>query len=114
MSEGKHTPIPWIFKKVKTSNGYCYKIGSPDMVAGSYGAICAYDDATTLNPHAEGVQQANAEFIVKVCNSYERDQETIKVSLEACEAIVAAADNGNYQHALHKAEAALAPAKKKH
>ncbi len=85
--KAEHTKTPWEVKRVATSMGYCYKVGSPDMANGPYGAICLYDDNTTLNPHSEGVQEANADFIVKACNSYDQDQATISALVGALEEI---------------------------
>lgn len=68
----KHTATPWVIKKVKTSCGYCYKIGSQEIVDKDHsGSVCLYDDNTTFNetPHEE--IEANAERIVACVNACE-------------------------------------------
>jgi len=65
------TPRPWTFNRVKTSSGQCFKLGSPDQVNGHYGAICIYDDSTSLNPRKRGNAEADAALIVKAVNEYD-------------------------------------------
>lgn len=62
------TQEPWIAKKIKTEVGFCYRVGSYEMVFASHGGICLYDDATSLNPHPEGEQEANSSRIVACIN----------------------------------------------
>lgn len=96
MPEGKHTSAKWkceqaIDHNVQPPRLRWLVISSDDS---GEGIITILDDYET------------AASIVRDHNSY--DQKTIDALVNACEAIVSAADDGSYQHALHKAEAALA------
>ena len=60
-----HTPGPWRTVEVPTSIGTCHRIfplawGDEPP---THGGICVYDDRTSLNPHADGEQAANARLI---------------------------------------------------
>ena len=61
------TPGPWRTVEVPTSIGTCHRIfplawGEEPP---THGGICAYDDRTSLNPHAGGEQLANARLIAR-------------------------------------------------
>jgi hypothetical protein len=76
--ETKHTATPWVSKKVRTSIGYCYRVGAQSIVDQDHGGLCLYDDRTSLNPHKDGEQEANAEFIVRACNAHDAMYELIE------------------------------------
>lgn len=76
--EQKHAALPWAVKEVPTSVGTCFRIGDAKMIEGSHGAIYVYNDRTSLNPHAEDVQQANARFVVTACNSHYEQLDKLK------------------------------------
>ncbi len=83
MSAG-HTATPWVYRKVKTSIGFAYRVGAEEIVNGTHGATVLYDDNTILNPHASGVQEANAEFIVRACNSHDDLVKALKLCAAVC------------------------------
>lgn len=66
MSNPKHTPGPWVFDKVETSCGHCFRIGTQDQLtqprvaknAPSYQCIYLYVD---YGSHAEEAE-ANAKL----------------------------------------------------
>ena len=58
-----HTPGPWIVRESNTQIGRCFRVGTAEVLDCGHGQILLYDDSTLLNPHAEGVQQANARLI---------------------------------------------------
>jgi hypothetical protein len=68
--DAAHTPTPWVWIEKPTTAGTVFKVGSQQMVDGTHGGICLYDDHTARNPRAPGEQQANAEFIVRACNAH--------------------------------------------
>lgn len=59
----KHTPGPWSVICAPTQIGVCWKVGPAAIIAGSHGAICLYDDYTTLNPLGSDAIEANARLI---------------------------------------------------
>jgi hypothetical protein len=71
MTQTQHTATPWIVEEVKTSCGRAFKINDkPDQ---KYGIIaCIYDDNTSLNERNHQEHEANAEFIVRACNSHDQ------------------------------------------
>ena len=58
------TPGEWVFAESPTQIGKCYQVGAQQIVDGGHGGACLYDDSTSLNPHKEGEQKANAALIV--------------------------------------------------
>jgi len=77
----KATARPWVVKRIPTSAGQCFKVGSPEMVEASHGGICLYDDSTSLNPHKAGEQEANAALIVRAVNEYDALQQVAVAAL---------------------------------
>ena len=91
----EHMQLPWIVKKIETTCGHCYKIGPQDIVEASHGAICLYDDNTSLNPHGEAVIQATAEFICRACNCHDELIAALKQAELSTAQIRMAADIGH-------------------
>lgn len=67
----EHTKLPWI-------------ISSTCLICGEDGRVIASLIPTPPITSEIFEARANAEFILRVCNSYDRDQEIIKALLEAC------------------------------
>ncbi len=61
--ELKHTPGPWIIKTHKTSIGNCFRVHPDHEKYREHGGACLYNDQTSLNPHSDGEQKANARLI---------------------------------------------------
>lgn len=75
-----HTPGPWTMRTVSTSAGVCHRVypeawGDPP----SHGAICLYDDQTSLNPHPDGEQIANARLIAAAPEMLEALEELVDI-----------------------------------
>ncbi len=64
----KATPGEWVVLDKKTSIGRCYRVGPDAIVNADHGGICAYDDRTSMNPHADGEQKSNAALIAHSVN----------------------------------------------
>jgi len=78
----KATARPWTSKRVKTSIGYCFKIGSLEQVSGDYGAICLYDDQTSHNPRKNGQAEADTALIVKAVNEWDAHEAVVEAAKE--------------------------------
>ncbi len=83
MEKAKHTPTPWISGCVKTSIGRCFKIGAEKIIDCGHGAMCLYDDETSLNPLSHDEIEANAAFIVRAVNNHDALVEALGGLLEA-------------------------------
>lgn len=81
--KSKHSKLPWTIVERKTDCGIMYRIGPESLSNLNYGGICLYDDHTTLNPHNEGEQKSNAEFIVNACNSYHKTLDALRSCIDA-------------------------------
>lgn len=64
------TPGPWTIRESMTQIGKCYRISTEPIIECGHGAALLYDDNTSLNPHAEGVQRANANLIAAAPELY--------------------------------------------
>ena len=84
-----HTPTPWVLVEKPTTAGTVFKVGSQQMVDGTHGGICLYDDHTSLNPHVPGTQEANAAFIVRACNSHDQLVAAVKAQHSAIDTLMA-------------------------
>lgn len=71
MSETKFTKGPWIVRESMTQIGKCYRVGTDAVIECGHGAALLYDDNSSLNPHGEGVQNANAKLISAAPELYE-------------------------------------------
>jgi len=57
---------PWVSIKVKTSCGFCYKVGTKmDVLEPHGGTACLYDDHTSLNKTSHEQIELSAQFIVE-------------------------------------------------
>jgi len=89
----EHTATPWE-KDYGNTYGHIKSLG----VEGHTPTVCKYDwnIGNEMNPlFSKEQKEANAEFIVKACNSYESNQQTIKELVEALEGVVSAEWEGN-------------------
>lgn len=85
MTDKKHTPLPWEIRKVQTSIGHCYKILPEGFFDDGHQSIaCLYDDNTSFNPYGDGVQAANAEFILSAVTSAPTLQSDLDAKTEEC------------------------------
>ena len=68
-----YTKGPWVVRFRTGHNGRirCYRVGPPELADAKHGGICLYDDATSLNPHPVGEQEANAHLIAAAPALYE-------------------------------------------
>ena len=68
-----YTKGPWVVRFSIGHNGLIrvWRVGPADIADSSHGGIVLYDDATSLNPHADGEQEANARLISAAPDMYE-------------------------------------------
>ena len=71
----KHTPTPWLVGR-KVSNQVYARHGM-DIIA----------QCDTMNEESRATENANAAFIVRACNAYDQNQQTIADLVEALEKI---------------------------
>jgi hypothetical protein len=71
MTEPRFTPGPWVIRESMTQIGKCYRISTESVIECGHGSALLYDDSTSLNPHAGGVQKANANLIAAAPEMYE-------------------------------------------
>lgn len=70
MAETKFTKGPLEVREYPTQIGKCYRVGTVAMLDGGHGGAVLYDDSTSLNPHTEGEQKANAHLFASASDMY--------------------------------------------
>ena len=93
-----HTPTPWYFDELRGNDGMGYVCGPADEVITHHGD----------HSLSQGINQANAAFIVRACNAHEELVEAARTTVRVAEA--GPVIERNKPHYV-KARAALAQAK---